>query len=67
MTNGVKEKLLVVGSGGFGRVTYENATSQYDCSFVDDGSFDDKKIKNNNRCVILFIAPSILCVYIEYF
>lgn len=37
MTNGVKEKLLVVGSGGFGRVTYENAMNQYDCSFVDDG------------------------------
>lgn len=37
MTNGVKEKLLVVGSGGFGRVTYENAMSQYECSFVDDG------------------------------
>lgn len=37
MTNGEKEKLLVVGSGGFGRVTYENAMFQYDCSFVDDG------------------------------
>ena len=36
MTNGVREKLLVVGSGGFGRVTYENAMNQYDCSFVDD-------------------------------
>lgn len=37
MTNGVKEKLLVVGSGGFGRVTYENAMNQYECSFIDDG------------------------------
>lgn len=37
MTNGAKEKLLIVGSGGFGRVTYENAMNQYDCSFVDDG------------------------------
>lgn len=37
MTNGGKEKLLVVGSGGFGRVTYEHTMKQYDCSFVDDG------------------------------
>ena len=37
MTNETKEKLLIVGSGGFGRVTYENALTQYNCSFVDDG------------------------------
>lgn len=37
MTNEAKEKLLIVGSGGFGRVTYENAMAQYDCSFADDG------------------------------
>lgn len=33
----MKEKLLVVGAGGFGRVTLEHAIKQYDCSFVDDG------------------------------
>lgn len=32
----MKEKLLVVGSGGFGRVTLEHAMIKYDCSFVDD-------------------------------
>lgn len=33
----MKEKLLIVGAGGFGRVTLEHAIKQYDCSFVDDG------------------------------
>lgn len=33
----MKEKLLVVGAGGFGRVTVEHAKKKYDCAFVDDG------------------------------
>ena len=33
----MKEKLLIVGAGGFGRVTLEHAIKEYDCSFVDDG------------------------------
>jgi sugar O-acyltransferase (sialic acid O-acetyltransferase NeuD family) len=33
----MKEKLLLVGSGGFGRVTLEHAMKVYDCYFVDDG------------------------------
>ena len=32
-----KEKLLLVGAGGFGRVVLEHASLQYDCFFVDDG------------------------------
>ena len=32
-----KEKLLLVGAGGFGRVVAEQAMLQYDCAFVDDG------------------------------
>ncbi len=32
-----KEKLLLVGAGGFGRVVSELATLDYDCAFVDDG------------------------------
>ena len=32
-----KEKLLLVGAGGFGRVVSETATLKYDCVFVDDG------------------------------
>ncbi len=32
-----KEKLLLVGAGGFGRVVLEHASLRYDCSFVDDG------------------------------
>ena len=32
-----KEKLLLVGAGGFGRMVAEQALLQYDCAFVDDG------------------------------
>ena len=32
-----KEKLLLVGAGGFGRVVAEQALIEYDCAFVDDG------------------------------
>lgn len=32
-----KEKLLLVGAGGFGRVVSEQARLAYDCAFVDDG------------------------------
>lgn len=32
-----KEKLLLVGAGGFGRMAAEQAMLRYDCAFVDDG------------------------------
>ena len=32
-----KEKLLLAGAGGFGRMVAEQAMLQYDCAFVDDG------------------------------
>ena len=32
-----KEKLLLVGAGGFGRMVAEQAMIEYDCAFVDDG------------------------------
>ena len=32
-----KEKLLLVGAGGFGRVVSELARQSYDCAFIDDG------------------------------
>ena len=32
-----KEKLLLVGAGGFGRMVAELAVREYDCAFVDDG------------------------------
>ena len=32
-----KEKLLLIGAGGFGRMVLEQAMLQYDCAFVDDG------------------------------
>ena len=33
----MKEKLLLVGAGGLGRVVLEHAITNYDCSFLDDG------------------------------
>lgn len=38
MVMDMKEKLLLVGAGGFGRVVLEHAMQEYDCAFVDDGS-----------------------------
>lgn len=35
-----KEKLLLVGAGGFGRMVAEQAMIEYDCAFVDDGARD---------------------------
>lgn len=32
-----KEKLLLIGAGGFGRMVAEQAMLKYDCAFVDDG------------------------------
>ena len=32
-----KEKLLLVGAGGFGRMVADLAMLQYVCAFVDDG------------------------------
>ena len=37
MVSSMSEKLLIVGSGGFGRVVSEHALKAYECSFVDDG------------------------------
>ena len=33
----MRDKLLLVGAGGLGRVTLEHAACDYDCAFVDDG------------------------------
>ncbi len=33
----MKEKLLLAGAGGFGRVAFEHASRLFECSFVDDG------------------------------
>ena len=33
----MKEKLLLVGAGGFGRVVSELARQSYECAFIDDG------------------------------
>ena len=33
----MRDKLLLVGAGGFGRVVLEPAIQEYDCAFIDDG------------------------------
>lgn len=38
----MKEKLLLVGAGGFGRIAMEHAVREYDCFFIDD-CFPEKK------------------------
>lgn len=38
----MREKLLLIGAGGFGRVAMEQAVKEYDCFFVDD-CYPDKK------------------------
>lgn len=39
-----KERLLLIGAGGFGRVASELAIQKYDCAFVDDGVEDGTEI-----------------------
>ena len=36
-----KEKLLIIGAGGLGRVVLEHAINKYNCSFIDDNCVDD--------------------------
>ena len=42
----MKEKLLLVGAGGFGRVVMEHAVKEYDCAFVDDTYPETKRVCN---------------------
>lgn len=39
-----KDKLLLIGAGGFGRVASELARQEYDCAFVDDGVEDGTEL-----------------------
>lgn len=38
------EKLLLVGTGGFGRVVLEHAGTKYECVFVDDGKIIERSL-----------------------
>ena len=40
----IKQKLLLVGAGGFGRVVIEHAMAEYDCAFVDDGNDNGARV-----------------------
>ena len=37
MEENIKNKLLIIGAGGLGRVVSDHAIKKYECSFVDDG------------------------------
>lgn len=59
----MKEKLLLVGAGGFGRVAMEHAVKVYDCFFVDDCYPDTKEV-----CGIAIIGKisDLACLFRTY-
>ncbi len=69
----MKDKLLLVGAGGFGRVVLEHASKLYDCAFVDDGNAkevdgapvigktaDIKKLYGEYRLLLVTIGNNVL-------
>lgn len=59
----MKEKLLIVGAGGFGRVTLEHVTKDFDCSFVDDGKSIGEEI---NGVRVIGKVEDLLMLFAEY-
>ena len=57
----MKEKLLLIGSGGFGRVVLEHASQYFDCAFLDDG-----KIKMVDDTPVIGTTADIEKLYGEY-
>lgn len=66
----MKEKLLLIGAGGFGRVVSEHARKWYECAFVDDGAEIGSKIcgiqvvANTSELMQLFDEYKLLVVTI---
>lgn len=44
--NDKREKMLLVGAGGFGKVVLEHALLEYDCAFIDDAYKPGEKVCN---------------------
>ena len=59
----MKEKLLIVGAGGFGRVTLEHAIKDFDCSFVDDGKSIGVEI---NGVQVVGVVSDLPSLFMEY-
>lgn len=59
----MKEKLLLVGAGGFGRVVLEHAQVEYDCAFVDDGKEIGAEV---NGCKVIGKIADIEKLFNEY-
>ncbi len=59
----MKEKLLLVGAGGLGRVVLEYAQSEYECAFVDDGKEIGTEV---NSCKVIGKIADIEKLFNEY-
>lgn len=59
----MKEKLLLVGAGGFGRIVLEHARNEYDCAFVDDGRENGAEV---NGCKVVGKIADIESLFNEY-
>lgn len=59
----IKMKLLIVGAGGFGRVTLEHAIKDFDCSFVDDGKSIGEEINGIKVVGGVIDLPSLFTEY----
>ena len=59
----MKEKLLLVGAGGFGRVVLEHAVKEYDCAFVDDGKNIGSEV---NGCKVIGKTADLEKLFSDY-
>lgn len=59
----MKEKLLLVGAGGFGRVVLEHANGVYDCAFIDDGQNVGAVI---NNCPVIGKISDLATLFSDY-
>lgn len=59
----MKQKLLLVGAGGFGRTVLEHALGAYDCAFVDDGQEIGTTI---NGCPVIGKISDLAKIFSDY-
>ena len=57
----MKDKLLLIGSGSFGRVVLEHATQYFDCAFLDDGN-----LKNVDGTPVIGTTADVEKLFGEY-
>lgn len=59
----MREKLLIVGAGAFGRLTLEQAIEKYDCAFIDDNRLIGEEI---NRIKVVGAIKDLTSLFGEY-